>query len=170
MVMLWTVQKLVVNHFVRDTRWYVVNSSNLLVEFSCFYVKNVIFFCWFLYFIEYELFLTTIFVCFLGDLFVDGKVIHRPQFRFSERQQTRNRPRPRYDRRRETMQVERREPVQRGSWTHENQGVPGDKPENWATKVLSFNWYRASNVDVFCFDTAFKSVSIYQPMLSFLMT
>ncbi|KAL5983725.1 Multiple organellar RNA editing factor 3, mitochondrial [Asimina triloba] len=47
-----------------------------------------------------------------GDLFVDGKVIHRPQFRFNERQQTRNRPRPRYDRRRETMQVERREPMQ----------------------------------------------------------
>ncbi|XP_058082641.1 multiple organellar RNA editing factor 3, mitochondrial [Magnolia sinica] len=47
-----------------------------------------------------------------GDLFVDGKVIHRPQFRFNERQQTRNRPRPRYDRRRETMQVERREPLQ----------------------------------------------------------
>ncbi|XP_042502173.1 multiple organellar RNA editing factor 3, mitochondrial [Macadamia integrifolia] len=52
-----------------------------------------------------------------GDLFIDGKVIHRPQFRFNERQQTRNRPRPRYDRRRETMQVERREPVQRDSWT-----------------------------------------------------
>ncbi|XP_022856294.1 multiple organellar RNA editing factor 3, mitochondrial-like [Olea europaea var. sylvestris] len=44
-----------------------------------------------------------------GDLFVDGKVIHRPQYRFNERQNTRNRPRPRYDRRRETMQVERRE-------------------------------------------------------------
>ncbi|THU56111.1 hypothetical protein C4D60_Mb11t13810 [Musa balbisiana] len=27
-----------------------------------------------------------------GDLFVDGKVIHRPQFRFTERQQTRTRP------------------------------------------------------------------------------
>lgn len=51
-----------------------------------------------------------------GDLFVDGKVIHRPQFRFNERQQTRTRPRPRYDRRRETMQVERREPMQRGEW------------------------------------------------------
>ncbi|KAK9139287.1 hypothetical protein Scep_008968 [Stephania cephalantha] len=51
-----------------------------------------------------------------GDLFVDGKVIHRPQFRFDQRQQTRSRPRPRYDRRRETMQVERREPIQRESW------------------------------------------------------
>lgn len=50
---------------------------------------------------------------FLGDLFIDGKVIPRPQYRFSERQQpNRNRPRPRYDRRRETMQVERREPMQ----------------------------------------------------------
>lgn len=50
-----------------------------------------------------------------GDLFVDGKVIHRPQFRFTERQQSpRNRPRPRYDRRRETVQVERRETMQRG--------------------------------------------------------
>ncbi|XP_072984315.1 multiple organellar RNA editing factor 3, mitochondrial-like [Typha latifolia] len=54
-----------------------------------------------------------------GDLFVDGKVIHRPQFRFNERQPTRNRPRPRYDRRRETMQVERREPMQRGAWMQE---------------------------------------------------
>lgn len=50
-------------------------------------------------------------VIFLGDLFIDGKVIHRPQFRFNERQQSRNRPRPRYDRRRETMQVARREPI-----------------------------------------------------------
>ncbi|CAA3030181.1 multiple organellar RNA editing factor 3, mitochondrial [Olea europaea subsp. europaea] len=47
-----------------------------------------------------------------GDLFVDGKVIHRPQYRFNERQNTRNRPRPRYDRRREIMQVDRREPSQ----------------------------------------------------------
>ncbi|KAJ3693716.1 hypothetical protein LUZ60_009196 [Juncus effusus] len=30
-----------------------------------------------------------------GDLFIDGKVIHRPQFRFNERQQTRSRPRNR---------------------------------------------------------------------------
>ncbi|GAA0163341.1 hypothetical protein LIER_19233 [Lithospermum erythrorhizon] len=44
-----------------------------------------------------------------GDLFVDGKVIHRPQFRFNERNHTRPRPRPRYDRRRETMQAERRD-------------------------------------------------------------
>ncbi|KAL3829355.1 hypothetical protein ACJIZ3_018157 [Penstemon smallii] len=44
-----------------------------------------------------------------GDLFVDGKVIHRPQYRFSERQNSRNRPRPRHDRRRETMQVQRRD-------------------------------------------------------------
>ncbi|CAL9076071.1 DAG protein [Musa troglodytarum] len=56
-----------------------------------------------------------------GDLFVHGKVIHRPQFRFTERQQTRTRPRPRYDRRRETMQVERREPMMRGS-SGQNQG------------------------------------------------
>ncbi|XP_022152262.1 multiple organellar RNA editing factor 3, mitochondrial-like [Momordica charantia] len=52
-----------------------------------------------------------------GDLFIDGKVIPRPQYRYNERQQTgRNRPRPRYDRRRETMQVERRQPIQRQSW------------------------------------------------------
>lgn len=44
----------------------------------------------------------------VGDLFVDGKVIHRPQYRFTERQQnTRIRPRPRHDSRRETMQVQR---------------------------------------------------------------
>ncbi|KAK4796583.1 hypothetical protein SAY86_028909 [Trapa natans] len=46
-----------------------------------------------------------------GDLFIDGKVIHRPQYWYNERQQTKRRPRPRYDRRRETMQVERRIPV-----------------------------------------------------------
>ncbi|XP_015067349.1 multiple organellar RNA editing factor 3, mitochondrial [Solanum pennellii] len=51
-----------------------------------------------------------------GDQFIDGKVIHRPQYRFNQNQSTRPRPRPRYDRRRETMQVERREPIQRGAW------------------------------------------------------
>ncbi|XP_050220464.1 multiple organellar RNA editing factor 3, mitochondrial [Mercurialis annua] len=52
-----------------------------------------------------------------GDLFVDGKVIHRPMYHFNQnnRQQTRNRPRQRYDRRNESMQVERREPLQRQS-------------------------------------------------------
>ncbi|KAK7387930.1 hypothetical protein VNO78_22729 [Psophocarpus tetragonolobus] len=44
-----------------------------------------------------------------GDLFVDGKVIPRPQYRYSERQPSRNRSRPRHDRRRETMQVERKD-------------------------------------------------------------
>lgn len=62
----------------------------------------------------------SIFLCLiffgLGDLFIDGKVIHRPQYRYNERQPTRIRPRPRYDRRRETMQVERREPMQRENW------------------------------------------------------
>lgn len=47
----------------------------------------------------------------VGDLFVDGKVIHRPQYRFAERQNTSRRPRPRHDRRRETMQVQRSEPI-----------------------------------------------------------
>ncbi|XP_075085547.1 multiple organellar RNA editing factor 3, mitochondrial-like [Nicotiana tabacum] len=56
-----------------------------------------------------------------GDLFVDGKVIHRPQYRFNQNQGSRPRPRPRYDRRRETMQVERREPIQRGAWTPNQQ-------------------------------------------------
>uniref|UniRef100_A0A1J3H1A9 Uncharacterized protein, mitochondrial n=2 Tax=Noccaea caerulescens TaxID=107243 RepID=A0A1J3H1A9_NOCCA len=46
-----------------------------------------------------------------GDLYIEGKVIPRPQYRFTEQRQGRNRPRPRYDRRRETMQVERREPT-----------------------------------------------------------
>ncbi|XP_020991630.1 multiple organellar RNA editing factor 3, mitochondrial [Arachis duranensis] len=58
-----------------------------------------------------------------GDLFVDGKVIPRPQYRYSERQPTRSRPRPRHDRRRETMQVERRDPVQRQEW-NQSQGGP----------------------------------------------
>ncbi|KAI3459249.1 hypothetical protein Pfo_015912 [Paulownia fortunei] len=62
-----------------------------------------------------------------GDLFVDGKVIHRPQYRFTERQNTRSRPRPRYDRRRETMQVQRREPMQRETWTS-NQQSPSEQP------------------------------------------
>ncbi|KAG5555143.1 hypothetical protein RHGRI_012619 [Rhododendron griersonianum] len=47
-----------------------------------------------------------------GDLFIDGKVVHRPQFWYNERQQTKNRPRPRYDRRTKTMQTQRREPFQ----------------------------------------------------------
>ncbi|KAK9067890.1 hypothetical protein SSX86_012001 [Deinandra increscens subsp. villosa] len=52
-----------------------------------------------------------------GDLFVDGKVIPRPQYRFTDRpQNVRPRPRPRYDKRRETMQTIRREPVQRDGW------------------------------------------------------
>ncbi|CAL5415459.1 unnamed protein product [Camellia sinensis] len=57
-----------------------------------------------------------------GDLFIDGKVIHRPQYRYNERQQTRNRPRPRYDRRRETMQTERREPLRRGAGAQDQRG------------------------------------------------
>ncbi|KAL0433970.1 UNVERIFIED_CONTAM: Multiple organellar RNA editing factor 3, mitochondrial [Sesamum latifolium] len=61
-----------------------------------------------------------------GDLFVDGKVIHRPQYRFTERQNTRTRPRPRYDRRRETMQVQRREPMQRETWAP-NQQLPAQQ-------------------------------------------
>ncbi|AQK46210.1 DAG protein [Zea mays] len=59
-----------------------------------------------------------------GDLFVDGKVIHRPQFRFNERQQVRSRPRPRYDRRREIAQVEPRETMQRGPSTTQQQRPP----------------------------------------------
>uniref|UniRef100_A0A7N0V7I9 MORF/ORRM1/DAG-like MORF domain-containing protein n=1 Tax=Kalanchoe fedtschenkoi TaxID=63787 RepID=A0A7N0V7I9_KALFE len=47
-----------------------------------------------------------------GDLFVDGKVIHRPQYWFTERQSTRNRPRPRYDRRQNAMPVRRPPPNQ----------------------------------------------------------
>ncbi|KAG8372924.1 hypothetical protein BUALT_Bualt12G0117600 [Buddleja alternifolia] len=65
-----------------------------------------------------------------GDLFVDGKVIHRPQYRFTERQNTRNRPRPRYDRRRETMQVQRREPMQRET-SNSNQQMPSEQNEGF---------------------------------------
>ena len=62
----------------------------------------------------------------LGDLFIDGKVIHRPQYTSDMRQQaTRNRPRPRYDRRRETMQVQRRE-MHRPNMA--NPGVPAQQP------------------------------------------
>lgn len=54
-----------------------------------------------------------------GDLFVDGKVIHRPQYRYNDRQPSRSRPRVRYDRRRETMQTERREPMRRDDWNQD---------------------------------------------------
>lgn len=64
----------------------------------------------------------------LGDLFVDGKVIRRPQFSFNERPQTRNRPRPRYDKRRETVQVERREPMQRGVSAQEHREPVSQMP------------------------------------------
>lgn len=48
-----------------------------------------------------------------GDLYIDGKVTRRPQYDFSDRQPTkpRNRP-PRHDRRRESMQIEKRTPQQ----------------------------------------------------------
>lgn len=62
-----------------------------------------------------------------GDLFVDGKVIRRPQYTDMRAQTTRNRPRPRYDRRRETMQVQRREPMQRQNMAHD-QGAPTQQP------------------------------------------
>ncbi|PKA62236.1 Uncharacterized protein AXF42_Ash016028 [Apostasia shenzhenica] len=70
-----------------------------------------------------------------GDLFVDGKVIHRPQFRFNERQSSsRNRPRPRYDRRRETVQVQRREPMQgsmpQSSWQPASQETYGNQQKS----------------------------------------
>jgi len=69
-----------------------------------------------------------------GDLFVDGKVIPRPQYRYSERQPTRNRPRPRYDRRRETMQVDRREPA------HLQNMAPGQgRPMQQSTPMNSQN-------------------------------
>ncbi|KAG7581462.1 hypothetical protein ISN44_As08g011420 [Arabidopsis suecica] len=57
-----------------------------------------------------------------GDLYIEGEVIPRPQYRFTEQRQTRNRSRPRYDRRRETMQVERREP----SMGHQAPAYPGE--------------------------------------------
>ncbi|CAI8610690.1 unnamed protein product [Vicia faba] len=60
-----------------------------------------------------------------GDLFIDGKVIPRPQYRYAERQPSKGRLRPRHDRRRETMQVERRDPTQRQNW---NQGQGGHMP------------------------------------------
>lgn len=63
----------------------------------------------------------------LGDLFVDGKVIRRPQYTDMRPQTSRNRPRPRYDRRRETMQVQRREGMQRQNMAHD-QGAPAQQP------------------------------------------
>lgn len=39
-----------------------------------------------------------------GDLFVEGKVIRRHQYDFSDRQPSRSRPRPRHDRRRDRVQ------------------------------------------------------------------
>ncbi|XP_078445417.1 plastid developmental protein DAG [Wolffia australiana] len=70
-----------------------------------------------------------------GDLFVDGKVIHRPQFRFNERQQTRSRPRPRYEPHREPVPVETRESTQstHGSFTR---SMPGDavQPDDFSVQ------------------------------------
>lgn len=81
-------------------------------------------------------------VCYLaGDLFVDGKVIHRPQFRFNERQQVRSRPRPRYDRRREIAQVEPRETMQRGPSTTQQQRPPC--PQEAATQNQEQHWNHA---------------------------
>ncbi|KAI4378939.1 hypothetical protein MLD38_016356 [Melastoma candidum] len=54
-----------------------------------------------------------------GDLFIDGKVIHRPQYWYNERQSGRK-PRPRYDRRRETVQVDRQRDLgNRRSWAQD---------------------------------------------------
>ncbi|KAH9765950.1 multiple organellar RNA editing factor 3 [Citrus sinensis] len=57
-----------------------------------------------------------------GDLFVDGKVIHRPQYRFTERQQ---RPRTR---RRETTQADRRR-----LWA-QNQSAPSQQPTSMSNQ------------------------------------
>ncbi|XP_061349179.1 multiple organellar RNA editing factor 3, mitochondrial [Gastrolobium bilobum] len=67
-----------------------------------------------------------------GDLFVDGKVIPRPQYRYSERQPSRSRPRPRHDRRRETMHVERRDSIQRQNLSQGHAGPthPSSAPMN----------------------------------------
>ncbi|KAL3641913.1 Multiple organellar RNA editing factor 3, mitochondrial [Castilleja foliolosa] len=73
-----------------------------------------------------------------GDLFVDGKVIHRPQYSFAERQNTSRRPRPRYDRRRETMPVQRREPMQRENSTSNQQ--PHDARQPMATGGQNVNY------------------------------
>lgn len=63
----------------------------------------------------------------VGDLLVDGKVIRRPQYTDIRPQTTRNRPRPRYDKRRETMQVQRRETMQRENVAQDH-GVPAQQP------------------------------------------
>ncbi|CAO2821985.1 unnamed protein product [Amaranthus hypochondriacus] len=58
-----------------------------------------------------------------GDLFVEGKVIRRPQYDYSDRQQnTRTRSRPRNDRRRERIQNVGRPPIQtqRPNWAQDN--------------------------------------------------
>lgn len=47
-----------------------------------------------------------------GDLFIDGKVIRRPQYDFSDRQQPSRKPRPRHDRRRDRVQNVTRGPMQ----------------------------------------------------------
>lgn len=75
-----------------------------------------------------------------GDLFIDGKVIHRPQYRFNQNQGSRPRPRPRYDRRRETMQVERREPIQRGAW------VPNQQPPAQSVSIEGQNFSDGTGV------------------------
>jgi hypothetical protein len=105
-------------------RW--AKTSPLGNEFCLLFLLVHLLFLCFQFCLKVEVFFSTqiysLIICFTyirqllwaGDLFVDGKVIHRPQFQFTERQQVRGRPRPRYDRRRETMQVERRDTMQRG--------------------------------------------------------
>lgn len=67
--------------------------------------------------------LNTAWLWSLGDLFIDGKVIRRPQYDYSDRQQnTRTRSRPRYDKRRERVQNVGRVPIQTQppSWSQDN--------------------------------------------------
>ncbi|KAF2313836.1 hypothetical protein GH714_018223 [Hevea brasiliensis] len=90
-----------------------------------------------------------------GDLFVDGKVIHRPIYWYNQRQQSRNRPRPRYDRRRETMQVERREPRQRPPSMQAQESAQGGGTD------LSLNQGRLTRInEMRVFWTVFKKFCI----------
>ncbi|CAN0855676.1 Multiple organellar RNA editing factor 3, mitochondrial [Linum grandiflorum] len=79
-----------------------------------------------------------------GDLFVDGKVIQRPQYWYNDNPNSRNyRPRPRYDRRRETMQVNRRQPMQTppaiSSHNHPPQNAGGSGPSFPSSNQQQFN-------------------------------
>ncbi|KAL8162249.1 hypothetical protein V2J09_013738 [Rumex salicifolius] len=85
-----------------------------------------------------------------GDLFVDGKVIRRPQYDFTNRQQSKPRNRPTPDRRRESMQGERRAPrqLQNSNQTKQETTSVEPKPVRAGNNLKETEPDRAANTSV----------------------